>query len=139
MGLFQLHAQLSADTVQVCDLPLCRVRLMNDQRFPWLILVPMREGLRELVDLVPGDQALMLTDINRVSRVLQQLFTPDKLNVAALGNMVPQLHIHVIARFQHDAAWPKPIWGVGEPKPYPDIELKGLVQRIAAMLQAAAS
>lgn len=115
---FQLHPQLEADTLAVANLPLCALRLMNDVRFPWFILVPRRTGMRELADLLPGDQIQLLAEINQAARILGELFQPDKLNIAALGNMVPQLHIHVIARFKTDSAWPKPVWGVGVAEPY---------------------
>lgn len=126
---FVLNPTLEKDTFFVADLPLSRLLLMNDARFPWLILVPRREGMRELVDLMPGDQDQLLREINSVSRCLQQLFKPDKLNVAALGNMVPQLHIHIIARFASDAAWPKPVWGIGTAQAYGGNE-KELIERI---------
>lgn len=129
---FVLNPTLEKDTFFVADLPLSRLLLMNDARFPWLILVPRRADLRELVDLVPGDQAQLLEEINSVSRCLQQLFKPDKLNVAALGNMVPQLHIHIIARFEGDAAWLKPVWGVGSAEAYGDA--KDVIARIKAQV-----
>lgn len=108
---FALHPRLAADAAPVADLALCRVLLMDDARWPWLILVPRRAGVRELVDLSPADQQALTGEIARASRTLQTLFSPDKLNVAALGNVVEQLHIHVIARFRDDPAWPDPVWG----------------------------
>ncbi|MGL4323169.1 MAG: HIT domain-containing protein [Beijerinckiaceae bacterium] len=115
---FQLHPQLAADTFAVGDLALSSVLLMNDQRFPWLILVPRRADVRDLIDLSESDAGTMSGEIRHASRVLKELFRPHKLNVAALGNMVPQLHIHVLARYQEDAAWPRPVWGVGTAEPY---------------------
>lgn len=97
---------------------LCRVLLMNDSNYPWLILVPARTALRDFHDLAPEDMTLATTEITRASRALQALFDPVKLNVAALGNQVPQLHIHVIARRADDPAWPKPVWGAVPAKPY---------------------
>lgn len=91
---------------------------MNDSRYPWLILVPEHPGLRDLHDLRNDDQVTAMTEIDLASRALQHLHSPDKINVAALGNMVPQLHIHVIARFTHDPAWPAPVWGIGDAIPY---------------------
>jgi diadenosine tetraphosphate (Ap4A) HIT family hydrolase len=126
---FSLHPQLAADTVLVEELPLCSVRLMNDKRFPWFILVPKREGVREVIDLTPGDQALLWQEVAAVSRQLQLSFKPDKLNIAALGNMVPQLHVHVIARFKNDAAWPKPVWSVGEAQAYSAAEKEAMILR----------
>lgn len=131
---FALHPQLFADTHAVCDLALCTVRLMDDARFPWLILVPRRPFLRELVDLEGEDQAALLKEINRASRILQRRCRPDKLNIAALGNVVPQLHVHVIARFSDDAAWPRPVWGVGAAEPYSPEALSPLLAELAAAL-----
>ena len=108
---FQLHAQLAADTLEVGKLAVSRVLLMNDARYPWLVLVPERENLVELLDLRPGDYASVCEEIRRACQALRDCFAPDKLNVAALGNVVPQLHIHVIARHAGDTAWPSPVWG----------------------------
>jgi diadenosine tetraphosphate (Ap4A) HIT family hydrolase len=107
---WSLHPQLHADTVPVCDLALSRLLAMNDANFPWLILVPRRAGVSEIIDL--GDERSPLMDeISLVSRALKDETRCDKLNVAAIGNMVPQLHIHVVARRKDDAVWPKPVWG----------------------------
>src|SRR5262245_27480418 len=91
---------------------------MNDARFPWTILVPRRASMRDLVDLNEADAGAMSGEVRQVSRAMKDLFKPYKMNVAALGNMVPQLHVHIIARFQEDEAWPRPVWGVGEPASY---------------------
>lgn len=115
---FALHAQLAADTIFVTKLDLCQLLLMNDSSYPWLVLVPQRSGLRDLHDLSPHDASVMSEEYRHVSRTLQRLFNADKMNVAALGNMVPQLHVHVIARFEADPAWPGPVWGVQPMKPY---------------------
>lgn len=117
-AIFQLDPRLEADSFPVGELSLATLRLMNDARFPWLILVPRRPGLAELIDLDETDRAQLTREIDAASRALKQLTACDKLNVAALGNMVRQLHIHVIARFASDAAWPGPVWGVGERKEY---------------------
>ena len=107
---WSLHPQLHADTVPVCDLALSRLLAMNDANFPWLILVPRRAGVSEILDL--GDeQSMLMNEISLVSRVLKDETRCDKLNVAAIGNVVPQLHVHVVARRKDDAAWPKPVWG----------------------------
>lgn len=111
---FVLDPRLGGDTHFVCDLELSCVLLMDDARFPWLILVPRRANLRELTDLDIAAQQRLLSEINRCARAVQALFTPDKLNIAALGNMVAQLHVHIIARRADDAAWPHPVWGFGE-------------------------
>lgn len=107
---FTLHPTLAADTFLIGDLPICRVLLMNNSHFPWLILVPRREGLRELFDLGDVDYHVAMEEVRFVSQQFRELTGAFKMNVAALGNMVPQLHIHVIARFENDAAWPAPVW-----------------------------
>lgn len=114
MNAFELHPQLAADTFPVADLSLCRVLLMNDARYPWLILVPRRPELRDLHDVDASESAVLFSEIRRTSQALDRLYSPFKINVAALGNQVPQLHIHVIARFEDDPAWPGPVWGVGK-------------------------
>jgi diadenosine tetraphosphate (Ap4A) HIT family hydrolase len=108
---FSLHPQLAADTVPVGDLPLSRVLLANDANYPWLILVPRRPGLTEIIDLAESDQAQLLSEIASTARALKTITKCDKLNIAAIGNVVSQLHIHVVARRHSDAAWPKPVWG----------------------------
>jgi diadenosine tetraphosphate (Ap4A) HIT family hydrolase len=110
---FAIDPRLAADTHAIAELALCDVLLMDDARFPWLILVPRIAGARELIDLDEGDQRTLLGEISRVGRALESLLRPDKLNIAALGNAVPQLHVHVIARFTTDAAWPNPVWNSG--------------------------
>lgn len=119
--MFTLHPQLAADTVVVGDLPVCRV-LLNKQfsQYPWLILVPKRTGCRDLTDVPPLDYAPMMEEVREVHDKLRDFSKADKMNVGALGNMVPQLHIHLIARFKGDEAWPAPVWGKGEAKPYAD-------------------
>ena len=111
---FALDPRLAADTQWVGDLPLSRVLLFDDARFPWLVLVPRQSGLRDLIDLARDDQHRLLDEISRCAHVLHALDKPDKLNIAALGNVVAQLHVHVIARYVSDAAWPRPVWNVGE-------------------------
>lgn len=115
---FSLHPQLAADTVEVCELALSRVLLMDNAHWPWLILVPRRNGLRELSDLTRAERIILSDDVDAASRVLQARFSPDKLNVAALGNVVEQLHVHVIARHRTDPAWPAPVWGHQPPVHY---------------------
>jgi diadenosine tetraphosphate (Ap4A) HIT family hydrolase len=110
--LWSLHPQLATDTVPVGDLPLARVLLANDANYPWLILVPRLPGLVELIDLEENAQVQLLGEISAAARALKTNTGCDKLNIAALGNQVPQLHVHVIARRRGDAAWPKPVWGV---------------------------
>ena len=131
---FQLHERLAADCAEVCDLSVCKVLLMNDARYPWLILVPRRNGLTDLHQINPDEQATVFGEITLASTTLETLFSPHKLNVAALGNQVPQLHIHVIARQTHDAAWPGPVWGVGEPVPYSNSDQAALVNQLREAL-----
>ena len=110
---FQLDARLAADTVFVADWILCRVLLMDDAQFPWLVLVPRREGLAELDDLPERDRTQLMREVTRAVKVLRGVVECDKLNVGALGNIVRQLHVHVVARREGDAAWPGPVWGHG--------------------------
>jgi diadenosine tetraphosphate (Ap4A) HIT family hydrolase len=107
---WSLHPQLAADTVPICDLALSRLLAMNDANFPWLILVPRRAGASETIDL-GTEQSLLMDELALVSLALKDETRCDKLNVAAIGNMVSQLHIHIVARRKDDAAWPKPVWG----------------------------
>lgn len=111
---FVLDERLAADSLAICEMPLSSLRLMDDARYAWLILVPRVAGARELVDLDIAAQHVLLDEVNRVCAALRRLVRPDKLNVAALGNIVAQLHVHVIARHIGDAAWPRPVWGDGE-------------------------
>jgi len=132
-GGFVLDARLAADTHLIGDLPLSQLRLFDDARFPWFVLVPRIAGARELIDLDESDQRTLLAEVSRLGRVLESDFRPDKLNVAALGNVVPQLHVHVIARFTNDVAWPHPVWGRGERVAYTASERDA---RIAALRDA---
>jgi diadenosine tetraphosphate (Ap4A) HIT family hydrolase len=136
---FTLHPTLARDTVEVARLPLCRVLLMNDRRFPWLILVPERgerDSVREIHELSAVDRTELIEEIARVSEVLKRLFQPDKLNVGALGNIVPQLHVHLVARTAADPAWPGPVWGSGAAVPYEVDELEEIRGRLAAAFGA---
>src|SRR3954467_6666964 len=127
---WSLHPQLERDTVDLGDLPLSRVLVNNDANYPWLILVPRPPDLVELIDLDDAAQAQLMTEVSRAARALREVTACHKLNVAALGNMVPQLHVHVIARFRHDAAWPKPVWGVMPARAYEREALDNLVQAL---------
>lgn len=117
---FVLDERLAADCLVVADLDLCRVLLMNDARYPWLVLVPRLHGLVELADLDRTEQHQLLDEIHRADTALRQLGPFDKLNVATLGNVVSQLHVHVVARRIGDDAWPAPVWGRGVAQPYED-------------------
>ena len=136
MSSWQLHPQLADDTTPVIELPLCEVRLMDDANHPWLVLVPRVAGMVEIIDLDPAQRTQLASDIDAASRALKALFKPDKLNVAALGNMVPQLHVHVIARYRSDIAWPRPVWGAANARPYAPEEL---IERINALRKALGS
>jgi len=135
---FALDATLQADTHWIGDLPLTRVLLMDDARFPWLILVPRIAGMRDLIDLPRERQHALLDEIERCARALRELHVPRKLNIASLGNVVAQLHVHVIARHAHDAAWPKPVWGVGERTGYDSISREAQLSRLRDVLGLAA-
>ena len=116
--MFQLHPQLAKDSFPVTNLSLSRVILANDARFPWIVLVPEREDLVDLHDMAHADYNTLAREIRSTSKAMANLFSADKMNVATLGNMVPQLHIHIIARYRNDAAWPGPVWGKGTAELY---------------------
>ena len=123
---WHLHPQLADDTHPVDHWPLCEVRLMDDANHPWLILVPRVAGATEVTDLDADQQQSLMREIDRAARTLR-VFRPRKLNVAALGNLVPQLHVHVIARYEQDIAWPRPVWGMAAAQPYGP---EALIERI---------
>jgi diadenosine tetraphosphate (Ap4A) HIT family hydrolase len=129
--MFDLDPRLAADTVELARWKLCRVLLMNDANYPWLILVPQRPGLRDLDEVGGADRATLADEIDRACAALRAMFTPHKLNVAALGNAVPQLHVHVIARQTTDPAWPKPVWGVVPATPYTPEAVAAFKRRFA--------
>lgn len=132
MNRWQLHPQLAEDTTPVIELDLCEVRLMDDANHPWLVLVPRVADAVELIDLDAGQRMQLTAEIDAASRALKTLFQPDKLNVAALGNIVSQLHVHVIARFHDDIAWPRPVWGIANAMPYSPGQLIERVQAICS-------
>jgi diadenosine tetraphosphate (Ap4A) HIT family hydrolase len=136
MSAFQLHERLAADTVQVCDLAVSRVLLMNDGRYPWLILVPQRANAVELFDLSESDRTLLMREIAHCSEVLKSSTGAQKINVGALGNLVPQLHIHIVARNPGDAAWPGPVWGFGKAEAYAPAARDALVAKFSAALKS---
>jgi len=134
---FSLDSRLEADTIPVGDLALSSVLLLNDARFPWFVLVPRLPGASELTDL-DGAQAAQLMDEMRIAvRVMTALAKPDKVNVGALGNIVTQLHVHVVGRFRSDPAWPGPVWGHGTRTPYPAHAATALIERAATLFAAA--
>ena len=132
-----LHPQLAQDTVPVGDLPLTRVRLAKDANYPWLILVPRLPAISELIDLSDNAQAQLLGEIAAASRALKAITECEKLNIAALGNVVAQLHVHVIGRRHSDAAWPKPVWGTVPPIAYKPAMREGFVAALRRALQIA--
>ena len=134
--MFTLHPQLQQDCIELGRLGLCRLLLLNDARYPWCILVPERDGIREIHELEPEEQRQLLEESVRLGRFMSEEFNAHKLNVAALGNLVPQLHVHHIARYTHDPAWPRPVWGLGEARPYTEPGLLAMRERFRALLQA---
>jgi len=108
-----LDPQLESDSAFILDLELCEVRLNHNAAFPWILLIPKGEGISEIIDLTPSSQPVLMSEIVLASQVMQRLFQPTKLNIASLGNIVPQLHVHIVARYDTDKAWPHPIWNSG--------------------------
>ncbi|MBX3597644.1 MAG: HIT domain-containing protein [Rhizobiaceae bacterium] len=133
-GGFELDRRLEADTEPLFWLGLCEMRLMNDRRWPWIILVPQRPGIEELHELTPLDQAMLTFETNLVAQGLKQVTGCTKINVAALGNMVRQLHIHVIARNEGDPGWPGPVWGFGQRDPYGRTEMHEIKEKLKRAL-----
>src|ERR1700709_340379 len=128
---WSLHSQLKKDTIDIGDLPLCRVLVIKDAHYPWLLLVPRQPDAVEIIDLDEVSQAQLMTEISRVSRALKEVTSCDKLNIAALGNLVPQLHIHVIARRASDPAWPRPGGGGSQAPPHCPQGGPGFHQRVS--------
>ena len=131
---WSLHPQLEDNSVPVGDLALSRVIVADDVNYPWVVLVPRRAGVVEIIDLDENDRTRLMGEIAQVSAVLKELTRCDKLNVAALGNIVPQLHVHVVARRTDDAAWPGPVWGAVPVEPYEGVELEAFVNALRAAL-----
>jgi diadenosine tetraphosphate (Ap4A) HIT family hydrolase len=126
---WSLHSRLKDDTIDIGDLPLCKVLVIKDANYPWLLLVPRREAV-EIIDLDDVEQAQLTTEVSRVARALKDITQCDKLNIAALGNVVPQLHVHVIARRTSDPAWPRPVWGVMPPLPHDAAEVQNFISAL---------
>ena len=133
MTSFSLDTQLENDSFFVRDLTLSQVRLNNQQAIPWLILVPRRFNIREIYELNNSDAAQLMNEISLVSRALIDLYSPDKINIGALGNLVPQLHIHVIGRFTKDEAWPSAVWGNITPKLYTSVKAQQIIENLNAL------
>jgi diadenosine tetraphosphate (Ap4A) HIT family hydrolase len=134
---FALDPQFAADALPLGELPLSSVLLINDARFPWFVLVPRIPDAREITDLAEADAAALMTELRIAVRVMLDLARPDKVNIGALGNVVPQLHVHVVGRFRSDPAWPGPVWGCGTAKPYPPHAAAALIERTGALFAAA--
>ena len=134
--MYQLHPQLQQDTLRLGQFELSDVLLMNDERYPWLILVPRRENIREIHQLAESEQQQLLKESSFVSQAMSQLFSAHKMNVAALGNVVEQLHLHHVARFTTDSTWPKPVWGIGKAQPYSEIAAKVMLSQLQWALDA---
>jgi diadenosine tetraphosphate (Ap4A) HIT family hydrolase len=137
--LFTLHPQLLNDSVELAELPLCKLLLCNDSAYPWFILVPKVADISEIYQLDWQQQQQLLNESSLLSELLMQVFTGDKMNVAALGNVVEQLHVHHVVRFKDDAQWPKPIWGQQALTPYTDDALLTLKERLLPQLAVAFS
>jgi diadenosine tetraphosphate (Ap4A) HIT family hydrolase len=133
---FQLNSKLAADSFHLGDLPLCQLRLMNDQRFFWLLLIPRLPDAVEITDLNTADYQQLWLEVRHLSEIIKPLLQADKLNIATLGNMVPQLHLHLVARFKNDAAWPNPIWGVGTATPYSSEDLQRRISQLKSACSA---
>lgn len=133
--MFELHPRLAADTHSLGCSRLCEIRLMNDSAWPWIILVPSLPDIREIYQLEPAQQSRLIEESSVLSKGMMDLFGGDKMNVAALGNMVPQLHLHHIVRFEGDPAWPGPVWGKQAPTPYSEQALAEIIAKLQPVLQ----
>ena len=127
-----LHSRLREDCIRLGRFELCHLLLMNDSSYPWFILVPDREGIREIHELEPADRFVLLDESCRLSEFLMAEYKGDKLNVAAIGNLVPQLHLHHVVRYRADRAWPSPVWGLYPAVAYADTVLAGIRAKFAA-------
>ena len=132
---FELHADLKRDCFEIADLPLCKLLLLNDSQYPWFILVPRIADVKDIYQLEWQDQQQFLNESSAISEILMQCFQGEKMNVAALGNMTPQLHVHHIVRYKEDVAWPKPVWGLLPLKPYSEDKLADIKSTLLPMLE----
>ena len=132
--MFTLDAQLQADTIDIGHLELCQVLLAKDANYPWLILVPKRKNITEIYQLSDQEQLQLMQEVSYVAKQMETHFLAEKMNVAALGNVVSQLHLHVIARFSSDPAWPAPVWGKHQARPYEKDDLEATVNSLKALL-----
>ena len=137
--MFQQDQRLTESSIFIADLELCRLSLKNNKVYPWVVLVPRLDGIREIFELSTADQRKLVAEISLAARMLSELYQAKKINTAAYGNMVPQLHIHVFARFETDPAWPKPIWAVQTDEiPYTDVESAAAISRMRDFLTRSA-
>ena len=134
--MFELHPQLQRDCLEIGRFRLCRLLLMNESRYPWFILVPERSGVSEIYQLPEAEQVQLMGESARLARALAEAFRADKLNIAAIGNLVPQLHVHHIVRYRNDAAWPAPVWGKYEALAYDEASLAAVMTRLKSALSA---
>lgn len=132
--MFELHPRLEADCISIGSFPLCTLLLMNDSSYPWFILVPRREGVREIFELSEDDQRQLLWESSTLSRLVADHFNADKINIAALGNVVPQLHIHHVVRYESDPAWPAPVWGHAPARPYSEQTVDEMVSILRQLM-----
>ena len=130
---FHLHPRLQADTIEIGCFTLSRLLLMNDSQYPWFILVPMRENVTEIYQLSKQDQALLQYESSHLAKALAEIYQADKMNIACLGNIVSQLHVHHIVRYQNDIAWPAPVWGKFEAVPYTDLQIEAIKIRLDSL------
>lgn len=134
MSTFELDARLARDTELVASLGLCQLRIIKDSRWPWFMLVPQRNRISEVFELTPLDQTLLTFETNMVAAALKKTTAAEKINVAAIGNIVRQLHVHIVARFDGDPNWPGPIWGFGQAEAYEDATKHSLIKSLTENL-----
>ena len=132
--MFELHPRLKTDTIALGQFKLCLVLLHKDSTYPWVVLVPKREKVREIHHLALDDQLQLIRESSHLSEIMTSIFDPFTMNIAALGNLVPQLHMHHVARFENDAAWPKAVWGVTNPKAYSAEDVESRINRLRSSL-----
>ncbi|MCE5312788.1 MAG: HIT family protein [Nitrospiraceae bacterium] len=133
--MFELNERLKKDTIEIAHLRLSLLLLMNDSTMPWMILVPQKPGITELHQLEQKERAMLVEEVALVSDLLEKEFRPDKINVASLGNVVPQLHVHIVARYRNDRAWPGPVWGAAGAIAYKEQDAEKLAERIRELLK----
>jgi len=131
--MFNLHPQLDKDCILIGQFKLCQLLLMNDANYPWFILVPARENISEIYQLSDEGQQQLLSESTYLSRKLMQVFSGDKMNIAALGNVVPQLHVHHVVRYKTDSTWPAPVWGKLAAIEYDELQLNEIMKKLQVL------